>query len=125
MKINTVLNLVSLSMIALLITAVSFQSQARIRTSVNTHVNVHKNVNVNVHKNVNVDVHVNNRHRCCYHPIATAVVTAAIIGSMVNTLPPGCTTVMTNGIYYSRCGSTWYQPQYSGNNVTYIVVNTP
>lgn len=24
-----------------------------------------------------------------------------------------------------QCGSTWYQPQYQGSNVTYVVVNQP
>jgi len=27
--------------------------------------------------------------------------------------------------YVSTCGSTWYQPQYSGSQVNYIVVNPP
>jgi hypothetical protein len=45
---------------------------------------------VNVNRNVNVDV---DRHGwgCCYHPVATEVAvgaTAAVIGSVVNTLPP-------------------------------------
>jgi len=103
--------------------------------NVNRNKNVNRNTNVNVNKNVNVDVDVDRRRGCCgrgYHPIATGVavgaavaVTAAIIGSMVNTLPSGCTTIITNGISYSQCGNTWYQPQYSGNNVTYVVVNAP
>lgn len=98
-------------------------------TSVNRSNNRNKNTNVHVNKSVNVDIDVDRRRgRGGYHPIATGVavgVTAAIIGSIVNTVPKGCTTVITNGISYSQCGSTWYQPQYSGNNVTYIVVNAP
>jgi hypothetical protein len=109
----------------------------------NTNVNQNKNVNVNSNKNVNVnanrnvDIDVNHRggyydNDCCFHPIATAaavttaaVVTAAVIGSTVNTVPPGCTTTIINGMAYQQCGSTWYQPQYQGSNVTYIVVNQP
>jgi hypothetical protein len=26
---------------------------------------------------------------------------------------------------YYQCGSTWYQPSYSGGSVTYVVVNSP
>jgi hypothetical protein len=36
-----------------------------------------------------------------------------------------CTNVIVNGITYSQCGTTWYQPTYSGSDVTYIVVNAP
>jgi hypothetical protein len=33
--------------------------------------------------------------------------------------------VYVNGITYQQCGSTWYQPQFSGGNTTYVVVNAP
>jgi hypothetical protein len=90
-----------------------------------------------VNVNRDVDVHVHGGYYggyggCCYHPVATAaavtataMVTAAVIGSIVNTLPPSCTTVMVNGITYQQCGSSWYQPQFSGNTTNYIVVNAP
>ena len=63
-----------------------------------------------------------------YHPFAAAAVvggTAAIVGSMVNSIPPSCTPVVVNGVTYSQCGSTWYQPQYAGTSVQYEVVNPP
>ena len=103
------------------------KARSSVNRSNNRNSNSNKNKNVNVNKNINVDVDVNHRRRG-YHPIATGVaigVTAAIIGSVIYTLPTGCTTIITNGISYRQCGSTWYQPQYSGNNVSYIVVNTP
>jgi hypothetical protein len=85
--------------------------------------------NVNVNRNVNVDRH---GWGCCYHPVATGVavgataaVTAAVIGSVVYRLPPSCTSAIVNGVTYQQCGSTWYQPQYAGSNVTYVVVNPP
>ncbi len=113
----------------------------------NTNVNSNKNVNVNSNRNVNVNVD-NNRNGyygggygynngCCYHQsvggavataaavTATSMVTAAVIGSMVNTLPPSCTSVIVNGIAYQQCGSTWYQPQFSGGNTSYVVINAP
>ena len=54
------------------------------------------------------------------------VTTAAVIGSIVNSVPSsGCQTVMVNNIPYQQCGSTWYQPQYYGSNVQYMVVSSP
>ncbi len=88
--------------------------------------------NVNVNRNVNVNA---NRGGCCnngwdndYHPVATAAavtatvaVTAAVIGSMVRTVPAGCVPVNYGGIVYQQCGSTWYQPQ----GGQYVVINPP
>jgi len=72
---------------------------------------------------------------CCYHSntgvavaaavATTAVVTAAVVGSRVKTLPPNCTTVIANGVTYQQCGSSYYQPHFSGGNTTYVVVNQP
>lgn len=90
--------------------------------------------NVNVKKNTNVNVNVDNDHRHGgwdndYHPIATAAavtatvaVTSAVIGSIVRTVPPNCVPVNYNGMIYQQCGSTWYQPQYVGPQVQYVVV---
>jgi hypothetical protein len=105
-------------------------------TNVNNNVNVNRNTNVNVNRDVNVNVNTHGGYYggggCCYHPVATAaavtataVVTAAVVGSMVNTLPPACSVVSVNGITYQQCGGTWYQPQFSGGNTTYVVVNAP
>jgi hypothetical protein len=30
-----------------------------------------------------------------------------------------------SGVTYQQCGSTWYQPQYSGTTVQYVVINPP
>ena len=103
-------------------------------------VNVNRNVNnVNVNRNVNVDrdVDVDRRYGgwgdgCCYHPAATAaavtaaaMTTAAVVGSVVHSLPPSCSAINVNGITYQQCGSTWYQPQFAGTTVNYVVVNSP
>jgi hypothetical protein len=53
------------------------------------------------------------------------VVTAAVVGSIVSTLPGVCTTVIVNGFAYQQCGSAWYQPRISGGSTTYVVVNAP
>ncbi len=109
------------------------------RTSVNknTNVNNNRNTNVNVNSNKNTNVNVNsNRHVDVdvdvdrgWHPVATVAtvaVTAAVIGSVVNTLPPsGCYPVQIGPTLYQQCGSYWYQPQYYGTTVQYVVVNPP
>jgi hypothetical protein len=56
---------------------------------------------------------------------AAVVGTAAVIGSRVNTLPPSCSSVVVGNVAYQQCGSSWYQPQYAGSQVTYVVVNPP
>ncbi|HTS05626.1 MAG TPA: DUF6515 family protein [Candidatus Eisenbacteria bacterium] len=112
---------------------------ANVNSNKNVNANINKNYNANVNRNVNVNVHhdvdVHGGYYgggCCYHPVATAaavtataMVTAAVIGSMVNTLPPSCTVVMINGLTYQQCGNTWYQPQFVGTSTTYVVVAAP
>jgi hypothetical protein len=117
------------------------RSSAQTNVNRNTNINANRNVNVNANRNVNVnvnvdrDVHVHGGYYgggCCYHPAATAaavtataMVTAAVIGSVVHTLPPSCTVVMVNGLTYQNCGGTWYQPQFVGTTTTYVVVTAP
>src|SRR5882757_6537247 len=56
----------------------------------------------------------------------TAVVaTAVAVGTIARSLPPSCSSVMVGSVSYQQCGSTWYQPRYSGSEVTYVVVNPP
>ena len=117
------------------LSAQRYRSTAQTHVNVNRNVNVHGNTNVNVNRNVNVNVNRGGAYYgggCCYHPVATAaavtataVVTAAVVGSIVHSVPPSCSTVVVNGLTYSQCGSTWYQPQFSGTSTTYVVVNPP
>jgi hypothetical protein len=93
--------------------------------------------NNNVNRgNINTgDVNINVDNDCCdggwgygARPVARAAAvatTAAVMGSYYSALPSGCVTVVRVGINYSRCGSTWYQPVYSGANVQYMVVTEP
>jgi hypothetical protein len=96
----------------------------------NDNVNVNRNVNVNVDNRYN-DYHGAGYYGGGYHPVATGVavgvaagVTAAAIGSLAYSLPSGCTPYTYSGPFY-QCGNVWYQPQYQGSNVTYVVVNPP
>ena len=103
-------------------------ASANRNTNVNR--NVNRNTNVNVNRNVNID------NDCCgggwgdnYHPVArgaaVAATTAVVMGAYYSSLPTGCVTVVRVGVNYSQCGSTWYQPVYSGSNVQYVVVQAP
>jgi hypothetical protein len=99
--------------------------------NVNQNVNRNANVNQNVNVNRNVDVDVNNGWGG-NNPLAAAAVvtagvavTAAAIGSIAYSVPPSCVPVSVHGATYQQCGSTWYQPQYAGTQVTYITVNPP
>ena len=97
----------------------------------NVNVNQRQNTNVNVNRNTNVNVNVNNRGGYYNHGpsvagvVAASVATAIVVGSIVHTLPPSCSTMVVNGFAYQNCGGTYYQPQYQGSSVTYIVVNHP
>jgi hypothetical protein len=82
----------------------------------NNNVNVNRNVNVNTNNGWNNDYH--------HHPVATAAAiagTAAIIGSMVRTVPAGCAPVNYGGVVYQQCAGTWYAPQGS----QFVVVSPP
>jgi len=126
--------------------SVSRSSSANVNRNVSRDVNANRSVNRDVDRNVNanrsvnrnidvdrdIDVDVDRRYGvgngCCYHPVArtaAAVTTAAVIGSMVYSLPSSCSEVSVDGVTYQQCGSAWYQPQFSGSSVTYIVVNPP
>jgi hypothetical protein len=43
------------------------------------------------------------------------------VGSVAYSLPSGCSPYS----YYYNCGGVYYQPQYQGDNVTYVVVDNP
>lgn len=118
-------------------------TQAGNRQNINNSKNVNNvrggnnNINIDNSRDVNVNVdgghgYYNNNHYD--HPIAaaaavtaTVAVTAAVVGSIVNAnqMPPNCVQVMRGNTAYMQCGSTWYQPQYQGSSVTYVVVNQP
>ena len=106
-------------------TKTNVNKAANSKKNANLNSNSNKNVNVNTNRHVDVDVDYDDHH----HPIGTAMaigatvaVTAAIVGSVTPTLPPACNVVIVNGVTYQQCGSTWYQPQYVGSSVPYVVV---
>ncbi|MDQ3202124.1 MAG: hypothetical protein M3Q94_08175 [Pseudomonadota bacterium] len=100
-----------------------------------THINNStRNVNINRDVDIDVDGHGRYGYDDHYHPIATAAavtatvaVTAAVVGAILTPaqMPSSCVQVIRYNMAYMQCGSTWYQPQYQGSDVTYIVVNAP
>jgi len=56
---------------------------------------------------------------------AAVVGAAAAIGSIAYSLPPDCSSVVTPSGTYENCGGVYYSPQYSGDQVTYVVVEEP
>ncbi len=108
-------------------------ARGRAPTNINHNVNRNINRNANVHRDVDVNVHHDYHNDWDdwddhWHPVATAAVvatTAAVVGSIVRSVPPNCSTIVVDGISYSQCGSTWYQPRYVGSSVQYVVVNPP
>jgi hypothetical protein len=110
-------------------TSLNQDRNTNVNVNRNANVNVNRNTNVNVNRNVNVNV--NNRYGYYGHGptvggvIAATVVTAAVVGAIVHTLPPSCTTLVVNGLAYQNCGGTYYQPQYHGSSVSYVVVVHP
>jgi len=121
------------------ISSASIRSSQDVNRSVTRNGDFNRNANVgDVNRNVNVDrdldVHGNfyGGYDRWGHPVAAGVaagvagaVTSAALGSTVAVLPPSCSTVVVDGIGYNQCGSTWYEPYYSGTTVQYMVVSPP
>jgi hypothetical protein len=107
-------------------TRTSINSVNRTNVNVNAVKDTNVNVNVNTVRRADVDVHVHGGYY--YNPgpsVGAVVATAIVVGTIVATLPPSCTTVIANGFTYHNCGGTFYQPRYSGSTVTYVVVVKP
>jgi hypothetical protein len=58
-------------------------------------------------------------------PAAPPAVSAVPIGTVVQTLPAGCTSVAVSGVSYSDCGGVFYKAAFQGNNLVYVVVEKP
>jgi len=43
------------------------------------------------------------------------------LGTVVSSLPAGCTGVNKGGIEYYQCGSVYYRTAFQGNNLVYVV----
>jgi hypothetical protein len=52
---------------------------------------------------------------------AHAASSALPIGTMVPSLPPGCTSTVIAGVNYFNCNGVYYRAGFQGNNIVYIV----
>lgn len=50
---------------------------------------------------------------------------AVPVGTVVQLLPKGCTTVATGGVSYSNCGGTYYRAAFQGSTLVYVAVEKP
>ena len=118
----------------------------------NTNVNHNVNVNRNINVNTNVNVHGGYYGGCCYHednnvgafvagavigagttaavaaatrPSTTVVTNTVAIGSIIPTLPGGCTTVAAGSAVIYQCSNVYYRPYYQGSSLVYQVVTYP
>ena len=66
--------------------------------------------------------------RCCYcwlicseTPTSAAAAGKPLpVGTVVSTLPAGCTPTPVGGKNYQYCGGTFYEPVYEGSTLKYV-----
>jgi len=52
---------------------------------------------------------------------AAAAKASPPVGTIVTTLPAGCTQTKLNNVDYLRCGSTYYKPTMAGDTAVFVV----
>jgi hypothetical protein len=57
--------------------------------------------------------------------LAAPPVTTVPLGTVVQALPAGCSSVAVSGVNYSDCGGVFYKTAFQGNNLVYVVVEKP
>ena len=55
----------------------------------------------------------------------SAATGAVAVGTVVPTLPAGCTTVVVSGVNYYHCGATYYKVYFQGTELVYVSVPPP
>jgi hypothetical protein len=104
------------------------------RTSVNTSVNGHGQAAsglpvtvIGTDRSVDLDVDVDEGRGPARAAVVTSdtIVAETAVGRIVRTLPPGCSATVVADIGYQNCSGTWYQPQYAGMTLQYLVVRPP
>ena len=60
-----------------------------------------------------------------YYGVSEPPSAAPPVDTVVSSLPADCREVGVGGTTYKLCGSTWYAPRFSGNQLVYVVVAPP
>ena len=60
-----------------------------------------------------------------YYGVSEPPSTTPPADTIVSSLPADCREVSVSGTLYMLCGSTWYAPRFSGNQLVYVVVAPP
>lgn len=47
------------------------------------------------------------------------------VGTVVSTLPAGCTKKTVSGAEYHQCGATWYKAAFEGDQLVYVTTPPP
>lgn len=53
-------------------------------------------------------------------PATTQQAGALPVGTVVSTLPAGCTPTQVGGVQYQHCGADYYRAAFQGNNLVYV-----
>jgi hypothetical protein len=77
-------------------------------------------------RRVDIHHHYHDRRRGRFAAgVAVGAASTLALGAIVSSLPPRCSGVSYGGVFYQRCGGTWYAPRYDGPEVVYVVVPDP
>lgn len=58
-------------------------------------------------------------------PTTQSTSEALAIGTVVASLPAGCTTSSVNNVEYYHCGPNWYRTAFQGNTLVYVTTDPP
>lgn len=58
-------------------------------------------------------------------PVTTQTASSIPIGTVAETLPPGCIAVTVGNTQYQDCDGSFYRAAFQGNKLLYVVVEKP
>jgi len=58
-------------------------------------------------------------------PATTSPGGALAVGTVVSSLPSGCTSSSVNDVEYYQCGPNWYRSAFQGNTLVYVTTDPP
>jgi len=103
----------------------SAQANAAAQANATAQANAAAQANANAAAQANADAAKANQAAAQANKAAAEAKAAApaqpAVGSIVTTLPAGCTQTKLNNADYMRCGSTYYKPTMAGDAVVFVV----